>query len=139
MDIKKTALEFYINLAKAQAVSERRFDSKLGGIGFSWFIVMYHLSREKDGKLRRVDLAEKSGLTASGVTRILLPMEKIGLVKRESNAYDGRVSDVSLTNAGKNKLIETLERIEQYFEDTIRDEKAIRMKKLSELLVEISS
>jgi DNA-binding MarR family transcriptional regulator len=86
------SLEFFLTLAKTQAVLGRRFDGKLSGLGLSEFMILYHLSVAKNEKLRRVDLAEKIGLTASGVTRILLPMEKIGLIKREINKQDARVS-----------------------------------------------
>ena len=41
------------------------------------------------------------GLTASGVTRTLLPLEKIGLVGRESDPRDARVGYATLTPAGQ--------------------------------------
>lgn len=106
-------------LAKAQSMMERRFDARLGGISFSWFVILYHLGQSKDGKMRRTDLAEKVGLTASGVTRILLPMEKIGLVKRELNENDGRVSFVALSKGGRQKLAEAMERAEIYVDEVI--------------------
>ena len=86
-------------------------------LGFSEFIILYHLSLAHDEKSRGVDLAEKTGLTASGVTRVVLPMEKIGLVKREPDKQDARVSCVVLTTAGKRKLNEALERAEIFCED----------------------
>jgi DNA-binding MarR family transcriptional regulator len=54
--------------------------------------------------MRRVDLAMAIGRTASGVTRLLRPLEKIGLVSRNSSERDARVSLVTLTNAGAEKL-----------------------------------
>ena len=56
--------------------------------------------------MRRIDLAGKLGLTASGITRLLIPMEKIGWIKREPYTDDARVSYVSIANGGKNKLID---------------------------------
>ena len=50
--------------------------------------------------MRRVDLAERVGLTASGVTRTLLPLEKIGLVTRESDPRDARVGFAAITPVG---------------------------------------
>jgi len=49
---------------------------------------------------RRVDLAERLGLTASGVTRSLLPLEKIGLVTRQSDPRDARVGYALITPTG---------------------------------------
>lgn len=50
--------------------------------------------------MRRVDLAERLGLTASGVTRTLLPLEKLGLVARQPDPRDARVGYASITLAG---------------------------------------
>src|SRR6476661_7172096 len=83
--------DFCLRLARATAVLVRRFDNSLGsqhGISFSDFQLLNHLSRAPGGRLRRVDLAERVGLTASGVTRTLLPLEKIGLVTREPDPRD---------------------------------------------------
>ncbi|RFZ93008.1 MarR family transcriptional regulator [Mucilaginibacter conchicola] len=91
-----------MNLSKAQAVVSRRFDKlNIYGIGFTEFIILYLLHESAEGKLRRIDLAESTGLTASGVTRLLLPMEKTGLVGREADKRDARVSYATLTDAGK--------------------------------------
>jgi len=110
------ALSFLINLTKFQTVLSRRLDSALGGLGLSEFIVLHELS-QADGKLRRIDLAERIGLTASGVTRLLLPMEKIGLIARETNEHDARSSFVVLRAAGKEKFTEAVERAEIFCED----------------------
>ena len=86
----------------------RRLDnalSSLHGLSFGDFTILYHLSRAPANRLRRVDLAERLGLTASGVTRTLLPLEKLGLVKREPDARDARVAYAAVTKAGL-KLLE---------------------------------
>ncbi len=105
-------LKFFLDLTRAQAIIARAFDRELGGLGFTYFVILYHLSQAPEEKMRRVDLAEKVALTASGVTRVLLPMEKIGLVKREESASDARVSFVKLAPGGKQLLSEALERAE---------------------------
>jgi DNA-binding MarR family transcriptional regulator len=105
-------LELFLGLAKIQAIMSRRFDNSLGGISFNEFIILYYLSLATDKKLSRVDLAEKLGLTSSGITRLLLPMEKIGLVKKEAHQSDARMSWILLASGGKEKLSEGLERAE---------------------------
>ncbi len=114
---RNPSLTFFLALAKTNAVLSRRFDAGLGGLGFGEFAILWHLSQADGHKLRRIDLAEKIGLTASGVTRMLLPMEKIGLVKREANPLDARVSYVLIARGGKQKLEEALERTETLFDD----------------------
>ena len=62
---------------------------------------MYHLNNAQEKKLSRIALADKVALTASGVTRVLLPMEKIGLVEKNINPRDARQSLVLLTENGQ--------------------------------------
>lgn len=71
------------------------------GIGFCEYQVLRHLYKPSGQKLRRIDLADKVGLSASGVARLLNPMEKIGLVAKEHAPRDARVSLVALTEAGE--------------------------------------
>lgn len=99
-----TSLELCFRLTRAYAVLTRRLDNKLSsvhGLSFSDFMVLHSLSRAEGARLRRIDLAERMGLTASGVTRTLLPLEKIGLVGRESDPRDARVGYATLTPAGQ--------------------------------------
>ncbi len=111
--------DFFMTLAKLNTKLNRRLDSGLGGISFNELIILYHLSKSEDQKMRRIDLAEKVGLTASGITRLLLPMEKIGLIKRETNERDARVSFVAIAPGGETKLSEGLERAEIFAEDIL--------------------
>jgi DNA-binding MarR family transcriptional regulator len=56
--------------------------------------------------MRRVDLAQALGLSASGVTRGLIPLERIGLVVREPDPRDARVAYAALTPTGRERLDE---------------------------------
>lgn len=102
MSILNPSLQFLINLAKVQSVLSRRFDRlSVHGIGFNDFMILHLLRHAPGEKLKRADLSEKVGLTASGVTRMLLPLEKIGLVAREANERDARISYAVLTATGR--------------------------------------
>jgi DNA-binding MarR family transcriptional regulator len=95
--------EFCLRMGRAWAALSRRLDSGLGshhGISFADYQLLLQLQRAPGGRLRRVDLAEKLGLTASGVTRSLLPLEKIGLVDRQSDPRDARVGYAIITATG---------------------------------------
>lgn len=109
----------FLELAKTQAILTRRFDAGLGGLGLNEFMILYQLSIAENETLRRVDLAEHVGLTQSGITRLLAPMEKIGLVKRKACAEDGRVSHVTLAPGGKRKYEEAIERAELTCEELL--------------------
>ncbi len=104
------SLKFLMNLAKIQAVIARRFDKlSVHGIGFNDFLILHLLQQAPSEKLRRIDLADKIGLTASGITRMLLPMEKMRWIAREANERDARVSYVVLTKAGQQLYVDSRE------------------------------
>jgi len=54
--------------------------------------------------MRRVDLAQGLGLTASGVTRLLDGLERDGLVAKRTCSEDARVSYAELTDTGLARL-----------------------------------
>ena len=64
------------------------------------------LARTEGARMRRVDLAEGLQLTASGVTRLLVGLERNGLVEPATCASDRRVTYAALTAAGRGKLEE---------------------------------
>lgn len=80
----------------------------LHGISFREFQVMYALSRHPGRSMKRIELAEEMEMSASGITRMLNPMEKIGLLEKESGARDARVSMVRLSKTGERLLAEAL-------------------------------
>ncbi|MGV7211336.1 MarR family winged helix-turn-helix transcriptional regulator [Oxalobacteraceae bacterium A2-2] len=126
-EIRDTAagpsLEFTLRLARAQATLVRRLDQVLGGyhgISFNDFMLLYYLNRAPGGRLRRVDLAERLALTASGVTRSLLPLEKIGLVERQQDPRDARVGYAAITATGQELLLNALTVADQISKDLLR-------------------
>jgi len=76
----------------------------LHGISLTEYMVLRQLAQAPEQKLRRIDLAQQVGLSASGVTRLLNPMEKTGLIEKQQVERDARVSLVTLTSAGKKIL-----------------------------------
>lgn len=86
------------------AVISKHLDNSLGaihGIGLAEYMVLLNLMKAPNHALRRIDIAEALARTASGITRMLMPMEKIGLVSKETNTRDARVSLVKITPAGE--------------------------------------
>jgi len=135
------ALDFCLRLAKANAAMVRRFDGRLGtlhGLSLGDFILLLNLSRAPGGRLRRVDLAEQLGLTASAVTRALIPLERIGLVTRQRDLHDARVGYAALTKAGQRVLHESTSSAELVSTDLIPQKSRAELSSLSELLLQIS-
>ncbi|MBU0983449.1 MAG: MarR family transcriptional regulator [candidate division Zixibacteria bacterium] len=132
--------ELAITIAAIHSRIIKSIDQKLSahGISFSEFLVMYHLDRAPDLTMRRIDLAERVGLSASGVTRLINPMEKIGLVQKESNPRDARVSLVKLSEAGLQLFRDATVSFEMGAESALKalnEKQAARFLELAETLL----
>jgi len=132
-------LKFLLHLSKVQTTINRKLDGQLSvhGLSFNDFVILYHLTQAPAQKLRRIDLAEKIGVTASGVTRILAPMEKIGLVSREANEHDARISYVVLAPGGRRLFQESSKTAGYVAAELFPSSKTKKVEKLAELLNEI--
>jgi DNA-binding MarR family transcriptional regulator len=105
------ALGTVLNLALVRSHVVREVDADLGshhGVGLSDLALLLELHRSPEGRLRRVELANRLGVTTSGVARQLGPLERIGLVDREPHERDARLALVVLTAAGARIVEEAL-------------------------------
>ncbi|WPO90315.1 MarR family winged helix-turn-helix transcriptional regulator [Chryseobacterium sp. HR92] len=133
-----TELLFLININKLQSVIARKFDSlSVHGLGFNDFVILYILNSSSESKMRRIDLAEKTGLTASGVTRLLNPLEKIGLIARETNERDARVSYVVITSNGKKIFEEAKRSAEHITKEILSSKKNKSLKMVNQFLFDL--
>ena len=97
-------LDAWVGLLRAHAAATRRFNRELmagHGLTINDFEVLVHLAHADDGRLRRVDLAERILLTASGITRLLDGLERSKLVCKASCAADARVTYAEITPKGR--------------------------------------
>lgn len=138
MNTISPTLSFFVSLSRIETTLSRKMDAKLWGLGWSDFLILHALSTAPEGRMRRVDLADAIGFTASGITRLLLPMEKIGLVKRESHIGDARVSYVVIAKGGKAKLEEALMRAEEYCDDLIHQSESIEIERANNIIAKMS-
>ena len=86
---------------------ERRLDRSLGairGISLAEYRLLKALGDSPGSQASRVDLAEIVGLTPSGVTRALRPMEKLSIVSTVKSKRDARLAIAALTPAGRELL-----------------------------------
>jgi len=86
---------------------EKRLDNSLGsirGISLAEYRLMRALGDAPNAQASRVDLAQSVGLTPSGVTRALRPMEKLGIVSTVKSKRDARLAIAALTPAGRELL-----------------------------------
>jgi DNA-binding MarR family transcriptional regulator len=94
---------FIIQNALLASKLSKRVDNQLSvhGISFTEYMIMHHLDGSPLKTMRRIELAEHVGISASGVTRLIAPMEKIKIVEKEANPRDARQSLVKLSKTGQ--------------------------------------
>jgi DNA-binding MarR family transcriptional regulator len=102
-----SAVETFVRLIRGHAAVTRAMNAQLvadHGLTINQYEALLHLARAEGRRMRRVDLAERLVLTASGVTRMLDGLEQAGYVDRDACASDRRVTYAVLTDAGLEKL-----------------------------------
>ena len=116
------SLATVLNLSLARSLVVRELDADLGsfhGVSASDLALLLEVSAAPGQRMRRAELASRLGVTTSGVARQLGPLERIGLVARESHARDARLALVVLTDTGARILNEALATARQAAERTL--------------------
>jgi MarR family transcriptional regulator, 2-MHQ and catechol-resistance regulon repressor len=97
------------------------------GIAEHDFDAVLQLVRAPAGALRMSDLAQKTGSSTSGMTRVVDRLERQGLVRREAHPTDRRASVVRLTPEGvvrvRALLPDLLAGIERWFTGQLDDDR----------------
>lgn len=97
----RSALVLQLNHLSSRAGRSLDHSLSIHGISFTEYRVLHALASSASGVLPRTELAERVCLTPSGVTRLLNPMEKIGLVEKHARPRDARISLVGIASAGQ--------------------------------------
>jgi DNA-binding MarR family transcriptional regulator len=95
-----------LRVIRVEASIQARFTGVLGslhGLSLNELVLLMSLDQAPLGRMRRVDLAAALVVSQSSVTRMAAPLEKIGLVARDSDERDARVAYVVLTKAGRER------------------------------------
>lgn len=98
------AVTAWVRLMGTHAAMTRAFNAGLQSscaITVTDFEALRRLAGEPEGMMRRVDLAQTVGLTASGITRLLDGLQRAGLVRKEQCTRDARVSYAAITDEGR--------------------------------------
>jgi DNA-binding MarR family transcriptional regulator len=72
------------------------------------FEVLLRLARSAGGELRMTDLSAQTGLSTSGITRVVDRLERDGLAARRACSTDRRGAFTVITDAGQAKVLEVL-------------------------------
>src|SRR4051794_21146603 len=107
LNSQPVSLDVFARLLQAHASLQRILNAELQadhGLTVTDYGVLLRLSHAPDHRMRRTDLADSIGLTASGVTRLLAGLQDGGLVENAACSSDRRVSYAVLTDAGLDRL-----------------------------------
>jgi DNA-binding MarR family transcriptional regulator len=107
--LQRPAFTAFANFLRAHAAVTRSLSADLAqghGLTINDYEVLLHLARAEERALRRVDLAQRLVLTASGITRLLEGLERAGYVAKRPCPSDARATYAVLTDAGLEKLRE---------------------------------
>ena len=122
--MSKAPFTTVINLLRAEALVQERFAGELGsvhGLALNEALLLMHLEKAPLRRLTRVDLAKRLHASPSTVTRMAMPMEKTGLVARQSDQRDARLAYVALTEAGLTLVGEVRKTLERRSAELFRD------------------
>jgi DNA-binding MarR family transcriptional regulator len=94
--------EFVIKNALLASKLSKRVGNRLGahGISLSEFLVMHYLYNSPIQAVSRIELADYVNMSASGITRLMAPLEKNRVIDKEVNPRDARQSLVKLSKTG---------------------------------------
>ena len=119
-----TSLTTVLTLLRASDVIEERIAGELAsvhGLMLKEAMLLMHLESAPLHRLTRVELAKRLHTSASTVTRMAAPMEKRGLVSRQSDKQDARLAFVVLSEAGQTKIAEVRTTLSRQASDLFSD------------------
>jgi len=122
--MSKSALPAIAHLLRAYTVVEERLSGELSavhGLSLKELTLLMFLEKATTGRLSRVELARCMHTSASTITRQALPLEKRGLVGRDVDERDARLSYVVLTPTGRQLVEEARATFERSSSTFFRD------------------
>lgn len=136
-----SALEDFLAIRRVVGLWESRGDAEIGavhGLGLSDFAALRCLAEAPGHRLRRIDLAQRLGFTASGVTRLLGPLERRRIITREESGHDARATYAVLTRSGLELVKNTSETMNAFAEailGSLTERDRVAIAKLSKSVV----
>ena len=97
-------LDLWVRLFEVRALLQKNLERPLS----AEFMILHTLSNAPEQRISLIHLAESVSLTASAITKLLSPMEKLHWVAKEKHERDARMSLVVLTESGRTLYHEAL-------------------------------
>ena len=122
--MNEAAYNTLLHLLRAGAAVEERMNGSLSavhGLSLQETLMLMFLDTEPRQRLSRVDLARRMHVSASTITRQLVPLEKRGIVTREQDERDARLTYAVLTEAGRELIGDARQSLKSTSTDFFRD------------------
>ncbi|MBG0760509.1 hypothetical protein BOO22_13890 [Vibrio cidicii] len=138
MDENISSLFIIKNSLLASKLSKRAGNRlSVHGISLTEYIVMHCLSNDLRQEVSRIELADQLGMSASGVTRLLIPMEKNNIIEKVKNPRDSRQSLVKLSATGKRVFEEARDSFSHIASELTSNLNQSQLEKLVELYAKV--
>ncbi len=139
METQNPALDLVLQSALLWSDMVKKADMQLSvhGISFTEFCILHQLFLSPQQRLSRIELASAVGLSASGITRLLQPLEKIQLVEKEQNVRDARQSLVKLSAIGEQIYQDTRQTLDFFARQFVSPLTSKQQETLAELLARL--
>jgi DNA-binding MarR family transcriptional regulator len=103
-DPAEAAVTAWVRLVRAEQIALEKIGAELKAAGLpplSWYDVLLELSRTENGRLRPLELEQRTLLAQYNASRLIDRMVKAGLVERLPHPEDGRGQLVAITAEGR--------------------------------------
>ena len=130
---------FVIKNALLASRLSKRVGSHLSahGISLTEYLVMHYLDNSPHKAVARVELADHMGMSASGITRLIAPMEKNKIIEKVANPRDARQSLVKLSKTGQRLYGEASISFEHSANELLRSLSQSQQEKMVELYAKV--
>lgn len=141
--MNKPSLSAVLHLLQVHARLDERFSGELGavhGLSLKEVLLLMQLAQASRHRLSRVDLAKRLSASPSTITRMTLPLEKLGLTGRETDPRDARLAYVVLTDAGQKAVANATATLERMSAEVFQDRwSAQEIQRLADLLARLTA
>ncbi|GAA4342760.1 MarR family transcriptional regulator [Pigmentiphaga soli] len=131
MPTQQQGLETIHRLGRAYRAMQAAFSSRVGHALPRWRIL---LSLWESGPRSQKQLAERSQLDPASLTRQLHALQELGWIERRVDPQDNRLTNVSLTAAGRGVVDAAMPRRAAFFEEAMKGLTAAQIEALNEAL-----
>ena len=129
-------LRFIQQLSRSYRAFVAGFETHTGQSMARWRILVL---LDRNGEMSQKWLVKELGIDPAALTRQLKALEQVGMVKRHSDLQDARLTNVVLTEAGRQAVASTMERRNAYIERALGEWQTAEIEAVSDMLARLEA